>query len=238
MSAAVLLPVRELRAALTYWCEAVDRRAAMEEGDRRRDARRLHVSPALDGMVRVDGDLDPERRQIVLTALRAVGVATRSTSERRTAPQRRADALGEICHQWMDGANRGSIAGERPHLTVTVDLATLEGRSGRRCELDDAGTSHPRTGRGSRATPRSTVSSSPARLRRSRSAAERSSCRRRSVAPSSFATAAVGSGAATGHRDGATATTSSTGRMAAPLRSTTSCCCAGRPPDRPTDASG
>jgi hypothetical protein len=63
----------------------------------------------------------------------------RDAGDRRTTPQRRADALGEICHQWMDGANRPSIAGERPHLTVTLDLETLERRAGRRCELDDAG---------------------------------------------------------------------------------------------------
>ncbi len=139
VSAATSLPVRELHAALTYWREAVDRRGAVEDADRRRDARRLHVSPALDGMVRVDGDLDPETGQVVLTALRTVAAASRSAADRRTAPQRRADALGEICHQWMDGANRASIAGERPHLTVTVDLETLEARAGRRCDLDDAG---------------------------------------------------------------------------------------------------
>jgi 5-methylcytosine-specific restriction endonuclease McrA len=39
----------------------------------------------------------------------------------------------------MDGANRPQVAGERPHLTVTLDLESLERRAGRRCELDDAG---------------------------------------------------------------------------------------------------
>jgi HNH endonuclease/Domain of unknown function (DUF222) len=39
----------------------------------------------------------------------------------------------------MDGANRPHVAGERPHLTVTLDLDALERRAGRRCELDDAG---------------------------------------------------------------------------------------------------
>jgi Domain of unknown function (DUF222)/HNH endonuclease len=140
VEAATTLAPRELRGAIDYWRDAVDRPAADDDAERRRQRRRLHVSPMLDGMVRVDGDLDPETGQTVITALRAVMSSTRDErSDRPTAPQRRADALGEICHQWMDGSNRASIAGERPHLTVTVDLDTLERRAGRRCELDDAG---------------------------------------------------------------------------------------------------
>jgi hypothetical protein len=140
LDAATTLGPRELRSAIAYWREVVDRRAALEDSQRRRELRRLHVSPALDGMVRVDGDLDPETGQVVITALRAVMTASRGDgSDGRTAPQRRADALGEICFQWMDGSNRATIAGERPHVTVTVDLETLERRIGRRCELDEAG---------------------------------------------------------------------------------------------------
>jgi hypothetical protein len=140
LDAATTLGPRELRGAIAYWREVVDRRAALEDSQRRRELRRLHVSPALDGMVRVDGDLDPETGQVVITALRAVMTASRGDgSDGRTVPQRRADALGEICFQWMDGSNRATIAGERPHVTVTVDLETLERRIGRRCELDEAG---------------------------------------------------------------------------------------------------
>jgi hypothetical protein len=140
LDAATTLGPRELRGAIAYWREVVDRRAALEDSERRRELRRLHVSPALDGMVRVDGDLDPETGQVVITALRAVMTASRGDgSNGRTAPQRRADALGEICYQWMDGSNRATIAGERPHVTVTVDLESLERRIGRRCELDEAG---------------------------------------------------------------------------------------------------
>ena len=150
VAAASALPVRELRAALAYWREGVDRRGAADDAAARRGRRRLHVSPALDGMVRVDGDLDPETGQVVLTSLRGVVASTSDRSDRsdrRTPPQRRADALGEICHQWMDGANRASVAGERPHLTVTVDLETLERGTGRRCDLDDAGRIAPEDAR-------------------------------------------------------------------------------------------
>ncbi|HEX2426072.1 MAG TPA: DUF222 domain-containing protein [Actinomycetota bacterium] len=60
LDAATKLGPRELRGAIAYWREVVDRRAALDDSERRRELRRLHVSPALDGMVRVDGDLDPE----------------------------------------------------------------------------------------------------------------------------------------------------------------------------------
>src|SRR5207237_912154 len=45
-------------------------------------------------------------------------------------------ALTEICRQWLDRGDRPSVAGERPHVTVTIDLDSLEGMKGR-SELDD-----------------------------------------------------------------------------------------------------
>lgn len=134
------LSVGELRSVVAYWREAADRRAAVEEEERRFERRRLQVSPTLYGMVRVDGDLDPETGQTVITALRAIQDAeARKGPDLRTPAQRRADALGEICRRWLDSADRPSVAGERPHVVVTVDLDSLEGRAGRRSEFEDVG---------------------------------------------------------------------------------------------------
>src|SRR5919106_2202276 len=72
VDAARRLPVRELRYAVEYWRQAAHPTAAEGEAERRFDRRRLHVSPTLDGMVRVDGDLDPETGQTFLTALRSI----------------------------------------------------------------------------------------------------------------------------------------------------------------------
>lgn len=101
-------------------------------------------------MVRVDGDLDPETGQTLITALRCVqdaDVRSRDTPDLRTSAQRRADALGEICRKWLDDAERPLVGGERPHVTVTVDLAALEGRAGTVCEFDDVGPISPETAR-------------------------------------------------------------------------------------------
>ncbi|MGH2557072.1 MAG: DUF222 domain-containing protein [Actinomycetota bacterium] len=123
--------VRELDHVTRYWAQALDTEQALRDQDDMRDRRRLHVSATVFGMVRVDGDLDPETGETLISALRAVQDAeVRAGEVMRTPAQRRADALGEICRQWLDFADRPTIAGERPHVTVTVDLEALEGRSG------------------------------------------------------------------------------------------------------------
>jgi hypothetical protein len=146
LEAARSLPVGQLRRAVAYWEQAVDSERSLEEGERAFERRRLHVSQTLNGMVRVDGDLDPECGETLMTALRAVlDPASRSpvAEDPRTMPQRRADALGEICRGWLDSGRQGSVAGERPHITVTVDLRTLQDDAAGRSELDLTGPIHP-----------------------------------------------------------------------------------------------
>jgi hypothetical protein len=142
VEAARTLSVSQLRTAVSYWRERVDVAAAAEDDALRFERRALHLSPLLDGMVRLDGMLDPETGQLVMTALSAVcdaEVRSDDGSDHRTPAQRRADALGEVCRQWLDSPVRPSVGSERPHVVVTMDLASLEGRAGRRCELSDAG---------------------------------------------------------------------------------------------------
>jgi hypothetical protein len=147
VDAAVRLPVRGLRRAIEHWKDSVDAAAAAREEAERFDRRGLKVTPTEDGMVRVDGNLDPENGQTVISAVQAVmdswarssPGARSSSGDARTATQRRADALGEVCRQWLDRSDRPHVAGERPHVTVTVDLDAIEGRSATRCTTDDAG---------------------------------------------------------------------------------------------------
>ncbi|MGH2650573.1 MAG: DUF222 domain-containing protein [Actinomycetota bacterium] len=149
VDAAATLSIRDLKRAVAHWRDAVDHRRAEEDAQHVFQLRRLHVSPTLQGMVRVDGDLDPETGQVLITALRSVldPEERLPVTDQRTFAQRRADALGEICRRWLDSTDRPQVSGERPHVTITVDLEALEGRSGLRCELDDAGTITPETAR-------------------------------------------------------------------------------------------
>jgi hypothetical protein len=133
VDAARSLPVADLRRALDHWRSAVDHRDAERAEEERFERRNLHVSPTLDGMVRIDGDLDPETGGHVMAAVRAFGDAEAKHgrgSDGRTPAQRRADAFGEICRQWLDRSDRPNVAGERPHVSVTIDIDALRRRGG------------------------------------------------------------------------------------------------------------
>jgi len=87
-------------------------------------------------MVRLDGLLDPTTGDAVLAALDAATPAPLN-GDHRAAANRRAEALGAICEQWL---RNGTIdGGLRAAVTLTVDLDTLEGRYGKHCELDRTG---------------------------------------------------------------------------------------------------
>lgn len=223
------LSVRQLQQVVAYWQQAVDSRRALERDDSLWDRRRLHVSPTLFGMVRVDGDLDPETGETLLTALRAIqdaGARARSEPDARTPAQRRADALGEVCRQWLDAIDRPRVAGERPHVTVTVDMEVLQGRPGALSEFDHVGPIHPEVARqwacdASVSRVITNGGSEPLDVGRVGLWS-----RRQCGVPSWSATVAVGSLGATDRTPGATPTTSGTGRTAASPRSETWCSCA------------
>lgn len=140
--------VKELDHVTRYWAQALDTEQALRDQDDMRDRRRLHVSPTVFGMVRVDGDLDPETGETLITALRAVQDAeVRAGDVVRTPAQRRADALGEICRQWLDSSDRPTVGGERPHITVTIDMEALMGREGGVSEFDHSGPILPEVAR-------------------------------------------------------------------------------------------
>ena len=92
-------------------------------------------------MVQLDGDLDPETGETFMTAIRAVlDAEARSDSdgrdERTPAQTRSASSVGG----WLDRSDRPEVAGERPHLSVTVPMQTLsDDRSGLVAELDHTG---------------------------------------------------------------------------------------------------
>jgi hypothetical protein len=139
--AARIHSVGDLQRVVAHWRQAVEHERVLTGEDELRRRRRLHASVTLLGSVRVDADLDPETGESLLSALGAVlDAEARSggAEDARTPAQRRADALGEICRQWLDTGERPSVAGERPHLTVTVAAEALKAGTGTG-ELDHVG---------------------------------------------------------------------------------------------------
>jgi hypothetical protein len=149
VDAARIHSMADLQKVTAFWRQRVERERSLDPEERLRERRRLHASVSFLGMVRVDGDLDPETGECLLTALGAVldsEARSRKEDDSRTPAQRRADALGEICRQWLDSSERPNVGGERPHLTVTVGADALcdDGSS---AELDHAGPVAPETAR-------------------------------------------------------------------------------------------
>ena len=144
VDAARIHSVRDLRRVAAFWRQRVEREQVTAGGDEAvRARRRLHASVSFLGMVRLDGDLDPETGETFMTALNAeLDAQARTRGEQdddRTPAQRRADALGEICRQFLDRSDRPSVAGERPHVTVTVPAEGLRGDPRAGAELDHTG---------------------------------------------------------------------------------------------------
>jgi hypothetical protein len=133
----------QLRQVADRLVHCFDRQSAEDAAVRRLDRRGLSVAETIDGMVSVSGLLDPVNGALLLTALNTqVRPTPASTSDHgdghgnveateqpvpdtRTWPQRRADALGEICSDWLEKINETVIGGVRPHLSVIVDHSTL-----------------------------------------------------------------------------------------------------------------
>jgi hypothetical protein len=124
------LSARAFPRAVAHWRRLADPDGTLTDAERAFQRRRLHVSATWAGMVRLDGDLDPESGQVVITALGSLAEPQALDPEdRRTPAQRRADALVEICRRHLDNPDRPRIAGERPHLTITLsaDQLTAQG---------------------------------------------------------------------------------------------------------------
>jgi hypothetical protein len=90
-------------------------------------------------MVSISGLLDPITGSLLMTALNTrmrptaptngdghdEAEAAEARDEQRSWAQRRTDALGDICSDWLEQCNGHEVAGVRPHLSVLVDHATL-----------------------------------------------------------------------------------------------------------------
>jgi hypothetical protein len=147
------LSVRDLTRAVEHWKMLADPRAAEAAAERRFVRRALFVSPTLDGMVRIDGDLDPETGQTLITALGSMvdRSARGDGTDPRTPAQRRADALGEICRSYLDSSDRPVVAvSGRTCWSRWICRRCGEAGVGHSCRT--LGRSRPRPPGGSRAT--------------------------------------------------------------------------------------
>jgi hypothetical protein len=118
-----------LRRVTTHLREVLDPDTTRDRSRARLDKRGLWLSATYDGMVALDGLLDPEPGEAVRSALLPLARPT-GPDDARSAAQRRADALGELAGLGLQAGRLPRAGGVRPQLTVTVELASLLGQPG------------------------------------------------------------------------------------------------------------
>lgn len=133
------LSVSDTAVAMRHWrarAEAEADDAALREGP----PNVVYLSRTLDGRRELQGSLDGELGGLVDTALR-LATTDDAEGEERTAAQRRADALGDVCRFFLDHVGWG-LGGRRPggrrhrsHVNVVMTLADLE--AGKPARLPD-----------------------------------------------------------------------------------------------------
>jgi hypothetical protein len=120
---------QELRSLVSYVTDAIDGDGGAATANQEYARRRLHVSRMLDGMVAIDGLLDRDSGELVLTALHAA-MDTPQVGDMRSSAQRRADALVDLCQVGMTKVATGPGRAKRPQVNVAVGVEVLERRAG------------------------------------------------------------------------------------------------------------
>jgi Domain of unknown function (DUF222)/HNH endonuclease len=129
VAAAARLDPTRLRRLLGHLLQVADPDGADRARERRHGRRGLWLAPTFEGMVAVDGLLEPEAGQTLLAALEPLARPADAT-DGRSGAQRNADALGELARRHLEAGRLPQSGGVRPQLTVIVDLDTLLGHPG------------------------------------------------------------------------------------------------------------
>jgi hypothetical protein len=129
VEAAGRLDPPRLRQAVGYLCQVADPDRADQLVDHRHARRGVWLASTWEGMVAIDGLLEPEAGHTLLAALEPLARPT-DAEDARTGGQRTADALTELARRALEGGRLPQAGGVRPQLLVTVDLDSLLGRPG------------------------------------------------------------------------------------------------------------
>jgi hypothetical protein len=138
LDAAGRLDPPRLRQAVAHLRAVIDPDTTTSQAERRHAQRGLWLSATLDGMLALDGRLEPDAGQTLLAALEPLA-RPHNADDDRSGSQRRADALTELARRALEGGRLPQSGGVRPQLTVLVDLDSLVGRPGTLGGVTDTG---------------------------------------------------------------------------------------------------
>jgi len=118
-----------LRRVVGHLRYVADPDAADAETQRRHERRGVWLAPTWEGMLGIQGLLDPEAGQTLLAALEPLARPT-GAEDGRSGNQRNADALAELARRSLQAGSLPRSGGVRPQLLVTVELDSLLGKQG------------------------------------------------------------------------------------------------------------
>jgi Domain of unknown function (DUF222)/HNH endonuclease len=127
LEAARRLDPPRLRQAVTHLRLVADPDGASDRAERQHQQRGVWLSATWEGMVALQGLLDPEAGQTLQAALEPLARPATAHDD-RSGGQRRADALTELARRHLEGGRLPQSGGVRPQLLVTVDLDSLLGQ--------------------------------------------------------------------------------------------------------------
>ena len=110
-----------LRRAIAHLRLAADPDGTGDQAERRHQRRGVWLASTWEGMVAVNGLLDPEAGPTLVAALEPLARPA-SVDDERSGSQRRADALAELARRTLEAGRLPQTGGVRPQLLVTVDL--------------------------------------------------------------------------------------------------------------------
>jgi hypothetical protein len=118
-----------LQRAIWHLKHCLEPDGVLSDANKANSRRFLHLSQTFDGVYRIDGWLDAEGGAVLNTALDSV-MGPWVEGDDRSATERRADAAVEMARRQLDGGQLPAVAGQKPHLAVSVDMATLSKEPG------------------------------------------------------------------------------------------------------------
>ena len=113
VEAARRLDPGRLRRLLGHLLQVADPDGADRDRERRHARRGLWLAPTFEGMVAVDGLLEPEAGQTLLAALEPLARPA-DAQDTRSGSQRNADALTELARRALEGGRLPQTGGVRP----------------------------------------------------------------------------------------------------------------------------
>src|ERR1700736_215771 len=102
--------------AAAHLCHAVDPDGALLIANESYESRKVWLSKMFN-MYRLDGQLDAEGGAYLQTALNAL-MGMPQAGDKRSAAQRRADALVELARQKLNSGELPQVGGQKPHLSL------------------------------------------------------------------------------------------------------------------------